>query len=99
MDNVESMPPDVILSEKRSRKDRILLEVMEKLWRELPAGNYEGDPCFFLESGHKCWLKRFSKPQDRDGELRYGFDILIEDGAGVDHLEFLVTCTGFGGSV
>lgn len=97
-DNVMQLPPEILLEEKRSRKDRILLEVMQKLSNLLPVDKPD-NPIFSLESGHKCWVRRFGQPKEREDGLSYGFDIIVEDGLGVDHLEFFVHCTGFGGFI
>lgn len=101
MSDVTSMPPGVFLEEKNSQKDRVISEVISKLWALNPTKDEckKKQPCFTLESGHKCWIKRFSEPRFDDGEPRYYFDVVIEDGHALDHIEFRVECSGFGGFV
>lgn len=92
MSDIQHIPIDVLMNEKRSQKDRLLKEVMDKLYE------ITGGATFELESGAKCSVVKFSPPKQYDDGLQYGFDVRIDKG-GIDHLEFFVKCTGFGGSV
>ena len=97
-DNIKNLPSDIIIAEKASQRNRILLEVMQQLWGMLPEkkmGVYD----FALADGTRCWLKQFSAPNERDGELQYGFDVIFEDRKPLDHIEFLVKSSGFGGNL
>ena len=97
------MPIDTLIAEKRSQKDRILKEVMGKLFARLPARELkaEGIPEFILADGTRCWIRAFVPPRMTDDKsyLQYGFDIRFGDGGSLDHLEFMVRCSGHGGAV
>lgn len=92
MSNVSHLPNEVLLENKRRLKDQLVLAVMQEVWERI-----ESIEAFEID-GKKCTVKKFSKPNDRDNRNSFGFDVLIEDSP-IDHIEFLVTDSGFGGSV
>lgn len=69
-------------------------EIMQFLWAITPWGQE-----IALSNGRRGRLKRFVEPRERDGRWEYGFDVIFEDGASPDHLEFFVKHTGGGGLV
>lgn len=97
-DVVAQMPIDTLIRQGQSQRDRRLLEVMTALHGLLP--DKEGDhlPSFILADGTECRIVKFSAPYERDGRLRYGFDVRLDRGP-IDHLEFCVKCSGWGGGV
>jgi hypothetical protein len=92
------VPLDLIIREKQSQRDRRLLEIMEALFARLPdkPGNTAAD--FTLADGTECRIVKFAVPRERDGKLWYGFDVKLDRGP-LDHLEFSVECSGWGGGV
>ena len=102
MSDIEQLPSNVLLEEKRSQKNRIVKEVMEVLFDRLPDKKIRTltrEYDFTLKDGTKCWIKQFVEPREDDDELYYCFDVWFEEGKPLSHLEFKVTCSGFGGSV
>lgn len=92
MENISQLPSEILLENKRRHKDRLVLDVMRELWERIEQiGEFEVD-------GKKCTVKKFSKPSIQDGQCSFGFDVRIED-YGIDHIEFDVTDSGFGGSI
>lgn len=97
MKNIESVPHELLIREGKSQADRILQEVMEALYAKLPKKKND-EPDFILKDGTKCWLKAFYEPEILEGRdaLQYGFDVVLEDGKPLDHIEFSVKSTGWG---
>lgn len=69
-------------------------EIMQFLWAIGPWGQEVK-----LSNGRVGRFKRFVEPRERDGRWEYGFDVIFEDGASPDHLEFFMIHTGGGGMV
>jgi len=81
-----------MLENKRRHKDRLVLSVMGELWARIEqVGEFEVD-------GKKCTVKKFSKPNNTDDQCSFCFDVRIED-CSIDHIEFNVTDSGFGGFI
>jgi hypothetical protein len=101
MTTVAHLPFQTFISEKQSQKDRVLLEVMEKLFSMMPERGTptDGQPDFTLKDGTQCWVRGFVSPGavGDNPNPRYGFDVKLKGGK-LDHLEFMVNCTGWGGS-
>ena len=96
-DNIHVIPLETFMQESASQAERIVLEVMQKLWLSLP--DHTDRPAdFILENGTKCWIKRFSAPKNRDGVYQYGFDVGFDSGP-LDHLEMCVNNSGWGRSL
>jgi hypothetical protein len=78
--------------EGHAQARRIVLEVMREVYARLPYG-----APFKLSDGSTGKIAKFMEPGEaEDGEFRFGFDVQIEGGK-LDHIEFLVTQTGWGG--
>lgn len=98
-DNIASIGTDKIMQEGQSQADRILYEVMCKLYAAILNSD---SPMFTLDDGTNCHVKGFLEPVERHNnkdepqtEPRYAFDIKLDKGP-IDHLEFLVKCSGWG---
>lgn len=92
--NIAHVPVDIILQESLSQRDRVVKEVMDKLYEKLPCAFVEFD--FTLTNGTKCWIKKFHPPKKNDeGILTYGFDVKFDQSAVLSHLEFSVRCSGW----
>lgn len=94
--NVAELPLAAFFREGWSQTDRILQEVMQSLFMELPDKRQnDPTPVFTLADGTKCFLKKFAAPyENQDGDLVYGFDIKLDSGP-LSHLEFVVKCSGW----
>ena len=88
------MPYEALVREGAAQRDRIIAEVMNALFARLP-NNCNRYSDFRLSDGTRCWIKRFSPPDFRDGEYSYGVDVKFSDGHPLAHLEFLVKCSGW----
>lgn len=90
------LPVGHIISEAQSQKNRLVEEVMHLLYALLPTEKQVLE----MADGTKCYLRAFSPPKVRsDGNLAYGFDVILESHPAIDHLEFSVRCTGWGRSL
>ena len=89
---IVSIPMDVLRREGESQRDRILGEVMEALYENLPT-HVQGASDFRLSDGTRCWVRKRGAPQKKAGEgLRYHFEVIFSDGA-LASLEFSVGCS------
>lgn len=98
LSNITNIPFDNFVQEGISQKNRIVKEVMDALFAQLPPkGIHLDEHSFRLSGGTKCWIKAFSKPKTREDKdnWQYGFDVVFEDGFPLVHLEFSVACTGW----
>lgn len=96
-DNIVSIGTDSIMDEGQSQADRILYEVMSNLYDAVLETK-----SFILEDGTNCNIKGFlvpvkqhDNPDIPQTEARYAFDVKLDKGP-LDHLEFKVTCSGWG---
>ena len=93
--HIAQVPLCLLEREGQSQRDRVLMEVMEKLFTQLPKDENRPHD-FVLSNGTKCWVKKFSPPGERsDGTVAYGFDVKFSDEAPLSHMEFFVKCTGW----
>jgi hypothetical protein len=82
------------VDEGHAQARRIVLEVMREVYARLPYGT-----AFKLSDGSTGEIAKFSEPEEcEDGIFRFGFDVQIQGGK-LDHIEFFVTQTGWGGLV
>lgn len=88
---IKQLPLEILLENMRRQKNRFVLDIMQELWERIEL---IGE--FTLSDGKKCKVKQFSPPYEREGEARFGFDVQIKE-CGIDHIEFLVKSSGFGG--
>jgi len=80
------------VDEGHAHARRIVLEVMREVYARLPYG-----APFKLSDGSTGQIEKFSEPEEfEDGTFRFGFDVQIQGGK-LDHIEFYVTQTGWGG--
>jgi len=91
------MPPHPKDRQTRSTAEQIraLQEEADAQAKEVLSHIYQAilkTPEFALQNGMKCRVDPFFEPEvDSDGDLKWGFDVLTEDGG---HLEFTVGRTG-----
>lgn len=96
MSDVINIPFDQLVTEGLSQSNRVVLEVMQKLFDLLPPRDTENsEPTFILADGTPCWLVKFSDPKEIDGVLGYGFDVRFPDSHPLVHLEFRVHKSGW----
>lgn len=92
--NVMTVPPELLMKEGQSQSHRRVMEVMSALFDRLPSKPGKIDPDFKLADGTECRITKFAAPRERDGEVRYGFDVKFNSGP-LTHLEFSVRCSGW----
>ncbi|HYD19406.1 MAG TPA: hypothetical protein VEF76_13100 [Patescibacteria group bacterium] len=91
---VVSIPTQVLHREGESQKNRILGEVMEALYENLPT-HVQGSSDFRLSDGTRCWVRKRGGPRQKGEEgLCYQFEVIFSDGA-LASLEFNVRCSGW----
>lgn len=97
MDNVKQMPTQVLWEERKSQADRLVMEIMENLYKVMVVPAKE----FTLQDGTRAKVKEFYAPKEKDnGDKVFGFDVVFPDKkTGIDHIEFTVVKTGWGGGV
>lgn len=92
--SVTSIPVEKWIQEGESQADRRIMEVMQRLFNDLPERDVTDIPSFKLDDGTECYIRKFAAPRVRDGETIYGFDVKFNNGP-LSHLEFSVRCSGW----